>query len=44
MCVEKKWIDMHENNKSNLNALFPHKYRISPTTIQLDLLELVYDI
>jgi hypothetical protein len=22
MCVERKWIDMHENKKSDLNGLF----------------------
>jgi hypothetical protein len=22
MCVERKWIDMHENKKYDLNALF----------------------
>jgi hypothetical protein len=22
MCFERKWIDMHENKKSDLNALF----------------------
>jgi hypothetical protein len=43
-CVERKWIDMHENKKYDLNALFPHKYRISPTTIQLGSLKPVYDI
>jgi hypothetical protein len=44
MCVERKWIDMDENKKSDLNALFSHKYRIPPTTMQLDSLEPVYDI
>jgi hypothetical protein len=44
MCVERKLIDMHRNKKSDLNALFPYKYRISTTVIQLDSLELVYDI
>jgi hypothetical protein len=44
MCVERQWIDMDENKKSDLNALFSHKYRIPPTTMQLDSLEPVYDI
>jgi hypothetical protein len=30
MSVERKWIDMHGNKKSDLNVLhFSHKYRIS---------------
>jgi hypothetical protein len=36
MLVERKWIGMHGN--------FVHKYRISPTAIQLGSLELVYNI
>jgi hypothetical protein len=35
---------MHANKKSDLNALFSHKYNISPTAKQLDSLEPVYDI
>jgi hypothetical protein len=26
ICDERKWIDMHVNKKSDLNALFFHKY------------------
>jgi hypothetical protein len=44
MCVERKWIGIHGNKKSDLNALFLYKYRISSIAIQLDSLELVYDI
>jgi hypothetical protein len=45
MCVKRKWIDMHGNKKSDLNALFStHKYRMSPTLMQLGSLEQVYDI
>jgi hypothetical protein len=36
---------MHKNKKSDLNALFLHKYMISPTTTtQLRSLEAFYDI
>jgi hypothetical protein len=39
MCVERKWIGTHENKKSDLNAYFLHKYRISSTVIHLGSLE-----
>jgi hypothetical protein len=35
---------MHENKKLYLMLYLLHKYRIAPTAMQLDLLELVYDI
>jgi hypothetical protein len=45
MCVERKWTDMHEKKKkSDLNALFPYKYRIPTTLMYLGSLETVYDI
>jgi hypothetical protein len=44
MCVERKLIDVHGNKKTDLNDLFLHKYRISPTAMHLGLLEPVYDI
>jgi hypothetical protein len=41
---EMKWIGMHENKKIMFNALFIYKYRIAPTAMQLNSLELVYNI
>jgi hypothetical protein len=35
---------MHRNKKSYLIFYFLHKYRIPPTAMQLNALELVYDI
>jgi hypothetical protein len=37
-------ISMHENKKSYLMFYFFHKYRIPPTVMQLNSLELVYDM
>jgi hypothetical protein len=41
---EIKWIDMHGNKKSYLMIYFLHKYRIAPIVMQLNSLELVFDI
>jgi hypothetical protein len=35
---------MHGNKKSHLMFYFLHKYRIPPTAMQLNALELVYDV
>jgi hypothetical protein len=35
---------MHINKKSHLMFYFLHKYRIPPTVMQLNALELVYDV
>jgi hypothetical protein len=35
---------MHRNKKSRLMFYFLHKYRIPPTAMQLNALELVYDL
>jgi hypothetical protein len=35
---------MHRNKKSHLMFYFLHKYRIPPTVMQLNALELVYDV
>jgi hypothetical protein len=35
---------MHRNKKSYLMFYFLHKYRIPPTAMQLNALELVYDV
>jgi hypothetical protein len=44
MYDERKWFGMHENKKSYLMLHFLHKYKLSPTSMQLNSLELVYDI
>jgi hypothetical protein len=41
---ERKWIGMHRNKKSYLMIYFLHKYKIAPTAMQLNSLELVYDM
>jgi hypothetical protein len=44
MYDERKYIGMHGKKKSYLMLYFLHKYRITPTVMQLNSLELVYDI
>jgi hypothetical protein len=43
ICNEKR-IGMHRNKKSYLMLYLLHKYRIHPTVMQLNLIELLYDI
>ncbi len=43
--VQWKEMDyMHRNKKSYLMFYFLHKYKIPPTAMQLNALELVYDV
>jgi hypothetical protein len=35
---------MHRNKKSHLMFYLLHKYRIPPTAMQINTLELVYDV
>jgi hypothetical protein len=44
MYDKRNWIDMYVNKKSYLMIYFLHKYRITPTAMQLNSSELVYDI
>jgi hypothetical protein len=44
MYDESKWIGMYRNKKSYLMFYFLYKYRVAPTFMQLNSLELVYDI
>jgi hypothetical protein len=44
MYDKMKWIVMYENKKSYLMLYFFYKYRVAPTAMQLNPLELVYDI
>jgi hypothetical protein len=44
MYDEMKLIGMHGNKKPYLMLYFLHKYKITPTIIQLNSLKLVYDI
>jgi hypothetical protein len=41
---KSKWLGIHGNKKSYSMFYLLHKYRIASTTIQLNSLELVYDI
>jgi hypothetical protein len=42
--MKRKLIDTHGNKKSYLMLYFLHKYTIAPTIMQLNSLELVYDL